>query len=91
MVEIPSRKKLETLSVEGSDGSHFGTSPKLRPDIDHDIVAELLSEPVLIPQHINMLTDEIADIIANRTFCFDENQSTLVSFKPIAASLLSSA
>ena len=83
------RNKLESISM---DANIVASSPKARPDFDHyGRVAELLSEPVTVPHHINMLTDEIADIISNRTFCFDENQSTLVSFKPIAVSLMSNA
>ena len=54
-------------------------------------VSEILGEAVIVSPQVEMATDEIAELIANNAFHvarIDDNESALVSFKPVVGTIL---
>lgn len=55
-------------------------------------VVDILSEPIIDITKIDIVVDEIAELILNRTFNFrmeDTFNSTVVSFKPVVGTISS--
>lgn len=53
-------------------------------------ISEIMSEPVTVSPHIDMASDEIAELISYHSFSItrvDDSQSTLVSLKPVSGPL----
>jgi hypothetical protein len=78
----PSRARLTSATVDASvfnTPHHKGGNPKSK-------IIDILSEPINVTS-IDVVADEIAELVSNHTFNFrmdDTNNSTVVSFKPVA-------
>jgi cellobiose-specific phosphotransferase system component IIB len=67
---------------------------KSRDSLNRNIIVDVLSDPVVIPPQIEMITDEIAEIVTNHAFNvvrIDDSQSALASFQRVSGSTFNSS